>query len=1210
MYLNENDNCSTSLNATYVDDLSNLNGCDTAGYIIRTWSLQDKCGNTTSKNQIIWVEPITTVTTLPDSDTLCSGELTTIKISSISAPTRPVLFRYETRIPYGITVIPGAGNALPNDTIISDLVQNNTDTAKLVLFIVTPYTRHAGSESEKCSGVSDTTKIWVEPVPKVNITPVKDTICTALFPDISSSTVTRSLQPVRLYYHIEYNQSEVEIIHSRDTVNLSPGNSTIRDTIINHSSVPQQVIFIVYPYLLGNNGIPKCPGTPDTSYIWVAPELRIVVDTISTFIGGNHVRCFKENNGFIKLKPTGGITAFTGYDDGDLDYTWNLNRSHSRDTSSLRAGNYSIVIGDKLMCADDSVFNLTQPDTLVNFIREIDKISCLGNDGKLSADTYGGFPGYSYTWTNVADGYIEKTPPILEDTLYKTKDGHYRLVVLDTNGCRGVADTVIQQAPAMNVGAMPDTVYGGVYKVKCHGEYSGELASYSNDTTLRPVIKYEWTGPDGFSMTYTNNLQYNYLHNLKAGTYNLTYTNELGCKGSSQMDMNEPDSMRIHEPQISHYPGSYDTKCFGSHDGEISLHSSGGYGGPYNYHWETLSGVILNGDSIQRNLPADVYTVTVSDSLNFCSTIDTITLIQPDEIIINTDIPLSPVGGYNLNCFGDSTGYIKLQASGGIPPNYQYQWMDDSAAPKDRYNLKAGEYVVTVTDGLGCQQRDTISLTQPLALSIDSVGLSDYNGYNISCNGRSDGSISIIPAGGVTDYTYEWTFNGIQLPENTENLISKPTGFYMLNITDANNCKIIWSDSLIEPTALNLQVTTKNISCTGTNLGTAQAQVTGGIPPYLYDWSNGETTPGIDNLLEADYGIVITDLNLCPVTDTATIIQNTEVQVEIQIINPISCKGLSDGVLVAVAQDGVPPYTYDWGDTGPMTDTYSGLKEGTYSVIVKDNEGCVGNQSLVFDDPDSLEPIIEVVDTKCFGNYDGTVMLNATGGTGAYKFLWNSEFITGNEIGNLKAGKYQLQIQDAKNCVTDTLVSVNQPGKMFIRLDPQNTVAPFCPDWQNGVLSVSVVGGTRNYTYLWDYNNESDSIIRNIKEDSYTLHVTDAQNCAADTTFRLKALNNNCLGIPTAFTPNYDAANDTWEIRYMTEDGAEVSFDEVYPNGVMQVYDRIGNLVYRCTGGCPEDWDGKDLKGRELPVDTYYYIIELNTGDRDVTLKGIVTIIR
>jgi gliding motility-associated-like protein len=516
-----------------------------------------------------------------------------------------------------------------------------------------------------------------------------------------------------------------------------------------------------------------------------------------------------------------------------------------------------------------------------------------------------------------------------------------------------------------------------------------------------------------------------------------------------------------------------------------------------------------------------------------------------------------------------------------------------------------------VTDGLGCQQKDTLVLTQPLKLEIDSVGLSDYKGYGIRCKGGSDGSIFIGTTGGTPDYTFGWTVNGTALSQDTAYIENLEGGNYSLTLTDANNCQTFWSGNLTEPPAMDLNINAKNVNCTGTVLGSAQAEISGGIAPYEYNWDNGAITPNLSGLATGVYVLTVRDDNLCEVIDSAVIAQNTGVLIDIQITDPISCHQLSDGELQAVASGGVGPYTYAWLD-GPPTQSYAGLGEGTYTVTVNDDDGCTGTQSLFLDDPDPLGILFSVTDALCFGSSDGTVGLGALGGTGTYTYYWNSIPVNGNEVDGLMAGNYSLRVVDTENCEADTLVRIQQPDKLHIAIDTFNMVYPFCPDWQNGALAVTVSGGHPAYRFDWGdlYPDDTDSILNDIKEGSYTVSVLDNNNCQADTTFRLKAQNSSCLGIPTAFTPNYDNANDTWDISYITEEGIEASFHEVYPNGVIQVYDQLGNLVYRCTGGCPEAWNGEDLKGRSLPVDSYYFIIELNTGDNKAPLKGTVTIIR
>ncbi|MBN1789809.1 MAG: gliding motility-associated C-terminal domain-containing protein, partial [Bacteroidales bacterium] len=1180
-------------------------------YTITPWPVNEHNTNNCPGTPVsveVWIEPTVTVDGTPDSDTLCSGELVSIDLNSISSPTRPVLFRYQTVKPYGVNVLPGSGNAIINGANLADVLTNSTDTAKLVLFVITPYTRHADSELEKCPGMADTVRIWVEPVPKVSLTPLRDTICTSLRPSIETSSVTRSLQPVKLAYETIYNLADVEVFHEQDTFDLNPGYVLI-DSIVNHSTIPQQVTFITYPYLTGIFGERKCAGIPDTSWVWVAPKLRIVADTVSTWVGGRNIRCNGQNNGFIQLNPEGGLTAFAGYNDNNLNYSWNSGWKVTKDINNLYAGNYTITVSDKLQCMDDSLFILTQPLKLLSQIDVIDTLSCHGNDGTIAPIISGGTAPYMINWNTVPNDYYLDAP-VYQDTLINVMDGQYEVTILDTNGCIVNASILLQQPQAFTIYVAPYNV-SGQYEIRCNGENSGAILSQNTKGTM---LTYHWTSTNGMDTTFTNSDGINLLQNLPAGRYTLNYTDVEECSGLFIQDMTQPEPLSIEQVTLSSYSGIYNVSCFNSEDGRIELNDiQGGHAyGPYSYNWDVVSGpgTVNSSARNQVNLAPGLYTVTVSDSFN-CAVADTFELTAPGEIVISADLSSSVAGGYNLNCFGESTAYIKLQASGGGTSEFHYAWDHTTNTSNELYDLSSGEYRVTVTDGLGCQERDTIVLIQPSKLEIDSVGLSDYKGYGIRCRGGSDGSIFIGISGGTPGYLFGWSANGTLLLQDTAYIENLTGGNYGLTLTDANNCQTSWSGSLTEPPAMDLIIDAKNVNCTGTVLGSAQAEISGGIAPYNYSWDNGAVTPNLSGLAMGIYVLTVLDDNLCEIIDTAVIEQNTDVLIDIQVTDPISCHQSSDGELRAVPSGGVGPYTYAWLD-GPFSQSYAGLGEGTYTVTVNDDEGCTGTQSIFLDDPDPLSIVFTVTDALCFGSSDGMAGLGALGGTGTYTYLWNNIPVNGDEVDGLRAGNYALRVVDTENCEADTLVMIQQPDKLHIAIDTFNTVYPFCPDWQNGAMAVTVTGGHPAYQFDWGdlFPDDTDSILNDIKEGSYTVSVLDNNHCQADTTFRLTAQNSSCLGIPTAFTPNYDNANDTWDISYITEEGVEASFHEVYPNGVIQVYDQLGNLVYRCTGGCPEAWNGEDLKGRALPVDSYYFIIELNTGDDKAPLKGIVTIIR
>jgi gliding motility-associated-like protein len=728
-------------------------------------------------------------------------------------------------------------------------------------------------------------------------------------------------------------------------------------------------------------------------------------------------------------------------------------------------------------------------------------------------------------------------------------------------------------------------------------------------------ITYEWTGPNGFDTTYTNNNYQNYLGDLFAGQYILHYTDSIGCKGVHFQNMIEPEELKIEEYVLSEFHGAYEVSCFDANDGSIELTSVvGGHDystSGYSFDWLTIEGTQIS-DTLSRNqynLGSGVYSVAVSDSLG-CMVLDTFEMVAPDTIHILESLSTSLAGNYNMNCSGDHTGTIRLDVTGGDASGYTFHWDHTSSTASELFNLAAGEYRVTVTDGMGCQQKDTILLTQPDPLQIDSVLLSDYQGYAIACEGNADGTIDLAVTGGVPYYTYQWKKDGILIPEDTSRLDQLGAGLYSVVVADSNLCELHWSVELIAPQGIDISFDITNVSCTGSTLGVATALVSGGVEPYGYFWDEGGTLPTITGLNTGNYPLVIRDANLCIALDTAIIEQNTNVEIDIEVSDSISCHGMKDGILRAEPTGGISPYSFVWTD-GPASQIFSNLGEGSYTVTVTDHEGCTGVQSIFLNDPDSLLAVFSITDTRCFGTNDGEVALGSQGGTGSVKFYWNGSPVGTNQVDNLLSGTYQVKLVDASNCTSDTFVVVGQPDKLRIHLDARYTVYPFCPDWHNGTLALSVRGGVRDYQYNWTgFPAETDSILSEINEDSYSVRVIDSHSCVADTTFRLRAVNDVCLGIPTAFTPNNDGENDYWDISYINETGGESTFFEVYPKGLIHVYDRLGNMVFSCSGGCAEPWRGEDNRGKALPVDSYFYVIDLNTGEGPSILKGTVTIIR
>ena len=202
----------------------------------------------------------------------------------------------------------------------------------------------------------------------------------------------------------------------------------------------------------------------------------------------------------------------------------------------------------------------------------------------------------------------------------------------------------------------------------------------------------------------------------------------------------------------------------------------------------------------------------------------------------------------NVSCNGLSDGSVTLSTTGGTAP-YTENW--GTANPTA---LAAGNYSYTVTDGGGCSTVGIVTITQPAVLA-SNPGTS----VNVSCNGMSDGSITLATTGGTAPYTENW---------GTANPTALAAGSYSYTVTDANGCTANGSATITEPTALTSSGTTQN--AVGSNNGSIDLSASGGTAPYTFLWSNSETTEDISGLAAGSYAVTISDANGC--TDTTSFV--------------------------------------------------------------------------------------------------------------------------------------------------------------------------------------------------------------------------------------------------------------------------------------------------------------------------------------------------
>ena len=438
-------------------------------------------------------------------------------------------------------------------------------------------------------------------------------------------------------------------------------------------------------------------------------------------------------------------------------------------------------------------------------------------------------------------------------------------------------------------------------------------------------------------------------------------------------------------------------------------------------------------------------------------------------------------------CNGTTTGEITVAASGGTAP-YSYDWgmgnIDSTIS-----NVGAGTYIVTVTDNNSCTKTMEIILSQPPLI------VSNPTQVNPTCNGFSDGSLTVTPTGGTGTFDYSWSTNS--MVDTFDNISNLGVGTYFVTITDASSCSIIDTLTLTEPAVLIANTVATDQSCFNVFDGTASAVPTGGTAPYTYLWNNSALTDVITGLTAGTYFVTVTDFNGCTTIDSAIV--NTPPTITASTVTtPVSCTGGTDGTASVTATGGVGSFTYTWSN-GQVGQTVSGLGAGVYSVTVTDAAGCFIVETASVVELPPLNPVGGILanPVSCFGGNDGSIaVLGMTGGTAPYSYTWNTTPMQDSSVAiNLIAGVYNVIISDANGCIFGPVnVTVNQPDTSVVL--STSTIDPSCNGEADGSVSVDATGGTPSYTYEWSDAQTTQTAL-DLPIGIYSVTVTDSKGCEA-----------------------------------------------------------------------------------------------------------------
>ncbi len=554
------------------------------------------------------------------------------------------------------------------------------------------------------------------------------------------------------------------------------------------------------------------------------PDTIVPLISPSTYIGSVNIGCNGDSTGSATINVIGGTPPFT--------YLWSTNSTDSF-ASGLSAGTVSVRVVDANGCSIIRDTNLVEPLPFF-YGPTVHQPECYGsNDGYIILNTSGSTGPYTYNWSNSGT----------TDSVGSLTSGFYSVIVLDANNCRDSLAYTLTDPDSITVHATVSDFQG--FNNRCNGDSSSFI-------TVNP------TGGTGFfTYLWSNSATTDSIGNLPSGNYSVTITDGNGCTQDTSFNIIQPPPLN-NNVTLSVFSGGANVSCNGFIDGVAHANPGGGVP-PYQYLWS-------NGDVADSavGLGAGAHSVMVTDS-NGCSISMPFTLTEPVPVSLSST--LSDFNGFNTACSGDSSGCITVNTAGGTMP-YSYIWdVIDTITTPTVCNLPADTFNLRILDANGCQLDTFFILSMPPPVNTGSV-VSDFGGFGIQCFGLNNGYIDVSVGGGVTPFNYNWS-NGA----TTEDLNNLGAGTYTVIIADANSCSDTMTFVMAEPPVLSSSVSSvTEATCNGLNDGVAViSQPAGGVTPYTYLWSNGESGLTASMLPVGNNFVVITDANNCIDTIFVTI---------------------------------------------------------------------------------------------------------------------------------------------------------------------------------------------------------------------------------------------------------------------------------------------------------------------------------------------------
>ena len=850
----------------------------------------------------------------------------------------------------------------------------------------------------------------------------------------------------------------------------------------------------------------------------------------------------------------------------DAGGSWLLNGTHSGAVSSVvkrtgMSGIYNAGGGTQFGIGKSGPGITTQPSN---------KTVC-ENAGTNFSVTASGYPTLSYQWYKAPgtlltnDGhYGGVTTSALSITTVVIGDaGNYYCIVTDGNG-----STVQSTSATFTVNALPVATASNNGPV-CVGSALSLTGGPAGMTT------YSWTGPNAFTSLLQNPTISANATLAMAGVYTLTVTNTSGCTNTATATV----IVNVLPVATASNNGPV---CVGS-----ALSLTGGPAGMTTYSWTGPNGFtsLLQNPTVGANATlamAGVYTLTVTNASGCISA--TTTTVTVNALSIATVSNNGPVcAGSALNLTGGPAGMTTYSWTG---PNGFTSLLQSPAVSANTTLAMAGVYTLSVTNAPGCT--NTASTT--VVVNALPVATATNNGPVCA------GSALNLTGGPAGMTTYSWTGpNGftslLQNPTVGVNATLAMAGVYTLTITNTSGC-ISTATTTVTVNALPIATVSNNGPvCAGSALSLTGGPA--GMTTYSWTGPDGFTSASQSPSVSASatttmagvYTLTITNANGCTGTATMTKVVNVLPVATASNNGPVCA-----GSVLSLTGGPAGMTTYSWTGPGgfasilqnPSVSTNADIAmSGVYALTITNANGCTNTATTTV--TINALPLVNITSSSSPMCINDLRTLTGSPSGGTFSISGGPGTITGNVLTATGSGNINLEYNYINVCSNKATQSIIVNETPVVNAGPdEELIFVFETQMKAEILS--------SETGEWSLVSGAGNIV---DIHSPTTRVTELS--IGENIFLWKVLNGSCeasaevkitvydLFVPSVITPNGDGKNDYFKIS------------ENIGNVELIIFNRWGNEEYK-NGDYKNDWDGRNIKGAELPNDTYFYVLKFENG--------------